>query len=302
MADLDVILQPEEYRTSDQKQVSAWAFFPNLRLLFGWGDGLWETLGDRMSAVRTAFVIVKPSRPIQRELEAFFGWLDSYDERRPPMPFYARALQDSGHDCLRLHANDICTTFAGPPRHALHGQDSHHPLEANANYRVAHAVSDDRRICLTVEQRFKTLKPEFTAKMDELGLAHEHGTGKRAQPKPADQKRERRQRDGNEQAFVRYVEDRKEGYRVTRVLDLLGDPASRPARFIVQMAELERSRSEAIARGKRDNGGTPYRPYTEDELLLATCHSVVAAEATDLAFDYAWRPVRAFDARGLVHL
>lgn len=297
MAELDAILQPEEYRHVEAPE---WVFLPNLRLLLGWGPGLWETLGDRMSAVRSMFVILNKRRPGLEEMEGFFRWLVRYDADRPPMPFYARFLDDG--TCGTLRANDICRHFAGPDSHKLHDPACGHPIEANENYRVTHHVSEDQILSLVVEKRTKSLKPEFQAKMGEFGLAHARGTGRRAERKPADQKRVRRQRDGSEQAFAEYLDGLKAEYRAVHVLELLGEPASRPHRFLIRMAELERGRLEAVARGKNDNDGVPYRPYEADELLLETCHSIASAEATDLAFDYAWKPVLRFDWTGLAAL
>lgn len=298
MAELDAILQPVEFRSD--AGAAAWVFFPRLRLLLGWGDGLGETLGDQMTAIRTAFCLAQFASPPVVEISEFISWLQDYDRNRPPMPFYARVLDASS--CRHLYANDLCTAFAGPPDHAHHGYGSHHPLEANANFRVSHGAHDDGRLWLAIEKRFKTLKPKFVAKMAELDLPHEHGTGKRSQAKPANEKRTRRQRNPNEQAFAAYLEDLKKDHVVMRVPELLLDAASRPPRFLVQMAELERARMEAVARGKNDNNEVPYQPFTEEELLLATCHAIASAEATDLAFAYAWSPVCQFDDRGLTML
>ncbi len=297
MAELDVVLQPEHFRFEGAPR---WAFFPRLRLLLGWGDGLQETLGDQMTAIRTVFCLAQHAPPPVTAIGNFITWLEAYDAERPPMPFYARVLDVSM--CRHLYTNDLCTSFEGPVEHAHQGYGSNHPIEANANYRVAHGVHDDGRLWLSIEKRFKTLKPEFEAKMIELGLPHEHGTGKRSQPKPANEKRTRRQRNPNEQAFAAYLTEIKNNHVALRVPELLLDAKSRPPRFLVQMAELERSRMEAVACGKNDNNGVPHRDYTEEELLHATCHSIASAEATDLAFAYAWSPVCQFDDRGFTML
>ncbi|WKZ28687.1 MAG: hypothetical protein QY323_04075 [Patescibacteria group bacterium] len=298
MAELDAILQPEEFRPDGA--VAAWAFFPRLRLLLGWGDGLWEALGDQMTAIRTLFCFACHAPPPVLEIGSFIAWLEAYDAERPPMPFYARML--GAASCQYLYANDICTSFAGPADHAHQGYGSNHPIEANANFRVAHGAHDDGRLWLSIEKRFKTLKPEFVAKMAELDLPHEHGTGKRSQAKPANEKRTRRQRNPDEQAFALHLTELKKNHVVLRVPELLLDASTRPPRFLVQMAELERVRMEAVARGKNDNNGLPYQPYSDEELLLATCHAVASAEATDLTFVYAWSPVCQFDDRGLTML
>lgn len=299
MAELDPIIQPEEFRADGGPP--DWVFFHGLRLLLGWGDGLWETLGDGLSRIRTVFVIHHAAQmALQKELESLFEWIDGYDADRPPMPFYARVLHDKGHACTCAYANDVCKAYAGPPSHALHGPEAYHPIEANENYRVAHGVSEDHLPYLRVEKRAKTLKPEFQDTMAEFGLAHARGVGRRSDPKPAGEKRVRRQRKQAEQAFAAHVEGLKKAYREERYLQLLADPASRPPRFLVAMAEQARLRLEDVARGKNGQDGLPYAPHTGDELLARTAHAIASAEATDLAFDYAWTPVVRFDRRGLV--
>lgn len=297
MAELDTILQPAEYRREDAPE---WVFVPSLRLLLGWGEGLWETLGDRMTAVRTLCLVWNPGGAALEELRAFFRWIDRYDADRPPMPFYARILDDAS--CQALHANDVCKAFVGPSAHALNDRACGHPIEANEEYRVTHEVSEDRLLQLFVEKRTKSLKAEFRAKMEGFGLEPVRGTGRRSERKPADEKRVRRLRNESEQAFAKHLDGLKQGYHAKRLLQLLEAPAARPPRFLVRMAELERSRLEAVARGKHDNDGMPYRAYRADELVAATCHSIASSEATEIAFDYEWRRLLRFDRRGLTAL
>lgn len=282
MADLEAIIQPEEYRTSDRKQAPEWVFFPNLRLLFGWGDGLWETLGDRMYAVRTFFLIkqglapeIAPTPPGVQE---FFDWLDVEDAGRLPMPFYARVL--GAFDCALMRTNLICSYYAGQLTDAIHGAGAqHHPLEADEHYRVAHGVSEDRYVYLAIERRTKKLKPELEALRRGLGLD-----------------------EAGRKAFADHVAQMKLACREHRIVELLTDPHARPPSFLVEAALQVRIRDNEVQRGKLDAAGVKQRPYTTEELIDRTANAIADTEATALVSDYAWHPVRTFDARGLTLL
>ncbi len=303
MADLDTIFQPQEFRPTDT--APSWVFFPNLRLLFGWGDGLWETLGERMGAVRTLFIIVDPLRPTPLgQVRGFCEWLQDYDASRPPMPFYARLIRDryGGHLCSRLVSCELCETYAGQPTHPLQGSDEHHPIEANEQYCVGHARTRDGCDSLMIKKRSKKLKPTFIKKMEELGLEHAHGTGKRSLPKPPDEKRVRVLRSAAAHAFAEYLETHKEAYRTTRIQQLMRDHASRPPNFNVEMALQVRIRHQEVSRGKNGMDGAPLRNFTPLQLVMRTASAIADAEATASTFDYTWAPVLRFDRNGLASL
>lgn len=297
MADLDVIIQPESFRLNPQWP--AWAFFPNLRLLLGWGEGLWEVLGDRMAAVRTVFVRgQRPQTPVPPGMNEFVAWREDYDSVRPPMPFYARSVTDV--NCMRIASNEVCFHYGGPS--ICPDAGCHHPLEANQAYRIARLVGADGVVSIVIERRSKTLSPVYQAKMEEFGLVHEHGVGKRTSPKLADERRIRRQRNSNEQAFAQHMSLMKNTYRERRLDELLLDAASRPPDFLVEMARQARYRLELMAQGFKNEMGLPHAMYTKDELLFATAIAIADTEATALAHDYAWTPVLGFDASGLCTL
>lgn len=297
MAELDAILQPEEFRAADQ--IPRWAFFRNLRLLLGWGDGLWETLGDGMSAVRTVFVRGLPTHaPVPVGMNGFTAWREDFDADRPPMPFYARSVTDV--NCMRIAANQLCEAYGGHP--VCPETPCHHPVEANMDYRVAREAGTGGSASIVIEKRAKTLKPEHRAAMAKIGLIPVRGTGKRTSAKPADEKRERGERTPFEQGFADHMSRLKEAYRAERIPELLVDPAKRPSNFLVEMARQERLRLQLVAQKINDASKQPYRPYSQEELLLATVQGIADIEATALAHDYVWTPAARFDASGLTML
>ena len=294
MAELDTILQPETFRFNPQ--APAWAFFPNLRLLLGWGEGLWETLDERLSAARTVIMYGEhPQATMPAGMDEFIKWREDYDASRPPMPFYARGMTAVG--CVRIAANVVCQAYGGPADCPLSG--CHHPLEANQEYRVARLVGVDGAVTITIEKRIKSLNLEHRTKMAELGLAHERGTGKRALRKQLGEKRARRRRNPNEQAFAEQMSKMKEAYRARRIDELHTDLSSWPPEFLVEMARQERYRLELVAQRFNNEEGEPHRAFTAEELLLATAKAVADTEATALAHDFTWKPVVSFGAAGL---
>ncbi len=299
MGDLDVIIEPTQH-PSPMQRPPAWAFFPRLRLLLGWGYELCEALGAQMSAVRTVFVYGRRRQdPMPRDMPEFLMWREAYDRERPPMPFYARSVTRGG-PCISMAVNHICTKYSGP--YICPPGPCYHPVEASMDYRVGCAINGDNHASITVEKRAKTLKPAHAAKMAELGLPHKYGTGNRSKPQPADQPSEPSERNRNERAFQSYLDRLKQAYHDTRLQELLTDPTARPPYFLVQMAKMTRERLEAVAQGKNDMHRKRHRPYEETELLFDTCHAVASIEATGLAFDYQWKPVFRFDETGLTPL
>jgi hypothetical protein len=172
MAELDVTIQPYAYRTASKPP--AWAFFHHLRLLLGWGEGLWETLGDRMNRVRAAFVIFEPSRTVSpTELGGYIERVETYRVDKPRSPFCVHVLRQGEIACSRLHTNDLDRSGDDPATHALHGPEAHHALKGDARFRVAHSVEDDQ-IVLTIERHYRVLNPGWTPvlRFDRYGLLH----------------------------------------------------------------------------------------------------------------------------------
>lgn len=172
MAELEVIIQPYAYRSANKPP--AWAFFHHLRLLLGWGEGLWETLGDSMNRVHAAFVVFEPSSEISPfQLNGFIDRVEAYHLDKPRTPFCVHVLRQGEIACSRLHSNDVDRTDADPATHPLHGPDAHHVLAGEARFRVAHGLKDDH-ITLTIERHYRVLNPGWTPVLsfDRYGLLH----------------------------------------------------------------------------------------------------------------------------------
>ncbi|HSD12153.1 MAG TPA: hypothetical protein VLC10_01215 [Patescibacteria group bacterium] len=280
----ELLLQPEDYR--DDPYVPMWAHFPRLHLLFGWGPGIWEAVGDGIAGLRHVFLPAAEGKA-PPPIASVIDWRDRYymfSKLRELAP--SLEIEGVGAHCVRYRLDDIGIQAVNAP--CAHGRP--HVIVPDGEYRVRHECGD-AGVVLTLERRTKSLKAEHRATLESLGLAYGPGTGKRDE-------RPDGLRSPAEQAFAAHAAKTKAAYVERRVKELLKDPGKRPADFAERAAARMRSRMGEMERRKCDSGGRPKRPYPEDELTRRTCVEIARIEATDMMFDLGREDVCALSADG----
>lgn len=266
------ILQPEQYRPVvesalwGQQKNPRWIFYPDLHLLLGWGDGIWETLGEKLSGVKYCFNLSADLETVVA-IESFRAWHTDYHKNAANRP------------TLSIYYNNHC-------RHKC----DDHVLDFESMYRVQHLVlmrmEFDPIPCCSLEVRTKVLKPEHRLVMEKFGLVYEPGTGRIRLGGG-----ERRDRNELEQRWATYVSRIKAEYVEKRATALLADPSCRPPQFALARQKMIRSRAGEIERGKKNGQGLPHIEYTKEELDRGAAHGIARKEATDSMCDFSWKHV-----------
>jgi hypothetical protein len=284
-------LQPVEFRGNPE--VPQWVHFPRLHLLLGWGPGLRETLRGSVCGLRHVFLI-KPAdalhtRPSVNKViidyQKYYGRKNLFNGHEPTLN-----IEGVGEtsDFYRLDFSGLYLVKTT----CTHGM--RHDIVPEADYVVRHECTLSFGPSIILERRTRTLNAEYREKMEELGLTHEHGTGKyNARPDGM--------RTPEEQLFAKWVSEKKILFINRRTDELYKDGrgrSKRPADFDDRRSAVARSRLGEINRGKRDATGAPKRPLAPEELTLLTCKKIACGEAANMMFDFGTEYFCALNAQG----
>jgi hypothetical protein len=282
------VSQPDKFRHDGD--VPDWIWFPNLRLILGWGHGLWETLANRLMGVRHVFFLLGDGPRTGPAIEGLMDCRQRHFDFSPLQGIEPPLLVEAtGRPVtVRYRMGDIGRAEPAP----VHCPGGLHVIVPDGEYAVRHGVADEDP-ALALCRRERTLKPQFQTKLAELGLRYESGVGKR-------DVRPDGQRTPPEQAFAEWVARYKHAFIARRTAELMKDEAARPADFAAMRAAHVRARTGAIQRRKRDGKGVPHRPYKEEDLLRRTCGEVARREATAMMFDARWHEIAVLTAGGFV--
>jgi hypothetical protein len=279
MPELDAILQPDTLRTG---RTPAWAFFPKLRLLLGWGIGVRETLGDERFDARTMFLLRERNVNLGPDEQLFVNEMAAHDATRPVRPFYLRSL--AVNSCRIAAANALTVDFAGPK--LCTESPCFHALEANDDLRLACSCGPTDVRGIEIERRIQSMKPEHASQLPRFGISEDDVSAFMNRPDGAPQ-------DPRETAFFTYLKGATQSFHERRLRELVVDVAARPASFPIRLAELALRRNAGCAA----DGSLP--DYDMASLTADTCLEIASREATEQVFDATWVPVLRFDADGL---
>ncbi len=265
----------------------SWAWFPNLKLIFGWGDGLRETLKDNLLGVQHVFML--PDHPTKPSIA---GFLDNRERRHdysrgrdlaPPIIIEAT----SGASAVRYRLGDKCTLASVP----MVCPGGIHTLMRDQEYAVRHIAISTTETKLALCRRRRTLKPQFQGTMKQCGLVYQPSAG-RDNTLAAGSKRT-----PQEKQFADWMKKFK-AMQFKKFLDQLKDPSKRPLDFEQLKGVHARSRAGAVQRGKKDAQGKNVRFYSEDDLVRLASREVAGRMVAQLIFDQQWEEVALYTASG----
>lgn len=284
MDDRDAVLpQPRPFRS--RPHVAEWAYFHHLHtlLLLGDGNGLLESLEERVRGLRCVYLPRQPERDINAYTLAL-RLLRLRHEGRDARNHHeknAAALRIFGigaEECIEYTLERNGGRVEAAERVIPYEPDVDHPIGTDGEFSVRYGA-DAGGLRFELRHRCKRLHPTLAPLLAELGITLDdegRSVGSAAAKKE----------------FGRRVAARKKEYVRQRSEEMLRDPSSRPADF------EEHSRN--IVRELSGRSGNRRQHYASEDLLARTVGRIALTEATNLAFAFTTRTIGVLSSEGYV--